>query len=91
MGHDCSHLLHRNATKGETTSEKQEYPPETELVIEELHLCFTCLDENMETNAFFVGPDDIMYRRMHYNALLSEVHKAAMKHVAEKCKQVLPG
>ena len=54
-------------------------------------LCFACLNEDRETPASFVGPDDIMYCQSHYDGLPSEIHRADMEVFAERCRQAFPG
>jgi len=53
-------------------------------------LCFACLNEERETAASFVGPDDIMYCKVHYDGLPSEIHRADMDALAERYRRVMP-
>jgi hypothetical protein len=53
-------------------------------------LCSACLDEDRETPASFVGPDDIMYCRSHYDSLPSEIHRADMDALAVCYRRMLP-
>jgi hypothetical protein len=60
-------------------------------LIEETTLCFVCLNEDRETPASFIGPEDIMYCKTHYGDLPSEIRRADMEALAERYRQAFPG
>jgi hypothetical protein len=75
---------------GDDHSEERVIP--TQLAIKtDGSLCFACLNEDRETPAHFVGPDDLMYCKSHYDDLPSELRKADMEVLVQRYRQALPG
>ena len=64
---------------------------EDAMEVSEPDLCVLCLDQNIETPACFVGPQDLMYCHNHYQTLPQDWRKADLERYAAAMRLALPG